>query len=286
MNILFSRGSLIGDIVMSLPGLTILKNSHPNCKITFPIARKCSQAADLFRNHPLIDNVYITNATESFDDQDSKNLSLDNFNLKFNCFPHHPREQDWYNYRNCCEETMLMASEDLYNKYISLGANDKIPKLYPQTEKIKDQNAIAIWPFAGYGSSNSRRSPSLDWWARVLKVLSKNHKVLHFGFTNEPTIIDSPNYHKMTNLNFCDQIFKSLGCKIIIGTDSGSMWATGAYSMVPQINLLSDWLPNHHSNKTALAPEGNLTQNILSDSFSSNHKIEELLCKTDEIIRL
>ena len=90
----------------------------------------------------------------------------------------------------------------------------------------------------------------------------------------------------MTNLNFCDQIFKSLGCKIIIGTDSGSMWATGAYSMVPQINLLSNWLPNHHSNKTALAPEGNLTQNILSDSFSSNHKIQELLCKTDEIIRL
>jgi ADP-heptose:LPS heptosyltransferase len=285
MNILFSRGSLIGDIVMSLPGLTILKNAHPDCKITFPIARKCAQAADLFRNHPLIDNVYITNATESFDEEDAKKLSF-NFNLKFNCFPNHPWQQDWYNYRNCCEETMLMASEDLYHKYVLLSKEDKIPKLYAPTGKIKNENAIAVWPFAGYGSQSNSRSPSLEWWSRVLKVMTKNHKVLHFGFTNEPSIIDSPNYHKMTNLNFCDQIYKSIGCKMIIGTDSGSMWVTGAYSIAPQINLLSNWLPNHHSNKAALAPEGHLTQNILADSFSSNHKIEELLSKTDEIVRL
>jgi ADP-heptose:LPS heptosyltransferase len=287
MRILFSRGSLIGDIVMCLPALSIL-HKKTDCEITFPIAKKCKQAARLFENHPLIKEIYITNGHEHLDHIDEQYLYGKNFNYIFNPFPNHPREQDWYNYRTCCEETLLMASADLYNEYLKLDMCDesKFPKLYPFERIEKFESTIAIWPFAGYGK-DLNRGPTSKWWADAIgKIIDKNLEscsIFHFGAENEPILSNDPKYFKFTNESFVKQISMSLGCDIIIGTDSGSMWCTAAYGIVPQINLITNWLPNHHSNKLALAPIGKKCKNLYADFGCSNIRIEDLLVAMESV---
>ena len=60
-------------------------------------------------------------------------------------------------------------------------------------------------------------------------------------------------YHKLTNLDFFSQIKISLGSKISLGTDSGSMWVLSAYSH-PTITLLTNWYEDHNDNFTASLP--------------------------------
>ena len=51
---------------------------------------------------------------------------------------------------------------------------------------------------------------------------------------------DTNLYHKLTDLDFFSQIKISLGAKVSLGTDSGSMWVLSAYSH-PTITLLTNW---------------------------------------------
>ena len=75
-------------------------------------------------------------------------------------------------------------------------------------------------------------------------------------------------------------------CNAAIGTDSGSMWVIGAYNKIPQINLITNWLPNHFQNKLALAPVGEKTFNLYADNGCSNISIEDTLFKLNEIFRI
>lgn len=45
----------------------------------------------------------------------------------------------------------------------------------------------------------------------------------------------------------------SLGSKLALGTDSGSMWVMAAYSH-PSITLITNWYDNHNKNFKSLVP--------------------------------
>jgi ADP-heptose:LPS heptosyltransferase len=279
MKIFGTRFSLIGDIVMSLPILDYLKDKYGEYYMYFSIAKKCEQSAPIFYNHPLINSIKISDYHEDLGENDFEIISK--CDLVFNVKPPHPQEQDWYNYRNCIEETALMAGLDpkLFK--------DKVPSLkqYWDDEHIYEKT-IAIWPFAGYGQG-LERSPSKDWWELLIsRLINNGYKILHFGVDNEPNLSNNENYKKITNLSFFEQIKYSLCCNAVIGTDSGSMWVTAAYNKIPQINLITNWLPNHFQNKLALAPIGEKTINLYADNGCSNISIEETVFKINEIFRI
>lgn len=263
------RSSLIGDIVMALPILEVLEKKYPNSYKYFSIAKKCQQCAKLFINHPLINEIKITEYSETLGDSDHEIIK--NCDIVIDVSPQHPQEQDWYNYRTCVEETALMAGID------PTEVKDVKPKLYLNKDIKIINKIIAIWPFAGYGQG-IERSPSLEWWKNLFLELNKNNiKILHCGTNNEPDIGFGDNYTRITNLEFIDQIYNSLGCNGIIGTDSGSMWVTAAYNKVPQINLITNWLPNHKHNLLSLAPVGEKTYNLYADNGCSNINTNDVL---------
>jgi ADP-heptose:LPS heptosyltransferase len=268
-----TRGSLIGDIVMSLPILDYLKEKYGNYYLYFAIAQKCQQAAPLFLNHPGINQIKITDYYENLGGKDAKIIST--CNIVFNVFPSHPKEQDWYNYRNCVEETALMAGID------PKKLPTQIPKLVQYWENSSLSNkakTIAVWPFAGYGTGLNR-SPSKEWWEKVVSgLIIDGYKVFHFGSPNEPNLIlNHEKYLNLTNDSFFEQVRLSLNCSRAIGTDSGSMWVIAAYNKIPQINLMTNWLPNHVNNKLALAPIGTLVKNLYSDNKCDNIDIETVI---------
>ena len=83
----------------------------------------------------------------------------------------------------------------------------------------------------------------------VSNFVPKNKiNVYHLGYVNEPILsVNNNYYHNLTKLDFFSQIKISLGSKLALGTDSGSMWVLAAYSH-PSITLITNWYDNHNKN--------------------------------------
>jgi ADP-heptose:LPS heptosyltransferase len=252
------RASLIGDTVMFLPVLNYLELKYPNSYKIFPISKKTSQSAPLFINHPLIDRIHVLKEHESLSQEDRQIINT--CDISINPFPNHPKEQDWYNYFNCVEETFRMAGLDI-NLYHSMPENLKKPKLEKWFKIQRSEKTIAIWPFACYGLETDR-NPTIKWWKDLLKILDKDYKILHFGAEIEPDLGEGlNNYTKLTHLSFLEMIQKTLGCDLCIDTDSGSSWVIGAYGF-PQINLVLKNAHNHFQKFDSFAPENYLNNKI------------------------
>lgn len=279
MKIWGTRFSLIGDIVMSLPILEHLYNKYGEYYSYFSIAQKCQQAIPLFINQPFIDEIKISDHFEGLGERDHEIMSQ--CDIVIDVSPQHPLEYDWYNYRTCVEETALMAG---FSPNDFSGLKPKLIQYWKDDDLI-NKNTIVIWPFAGYGQG-ILRSPSLEWWKSIVQILVKNYNIIHCGVDIEPTITEHPNYKKVTNLSFFEQIKVSLSCNMAIGTDSGSMWVIGAYSKIPQINLITNWLPNHNTNLLSLAPIGDKTINLFAQNGCININIQEVIQKINENIRI
>lgn len=271
--------SLIGDLVMSLPQLTYFKKKHQKCYINFVIHKKIAYVAPLFFNHPYIDKILISGEWSSFNKQDYEIASkcdfvttnLDHKNMKILDRKHD--DKYWYNKRSCIDETAYMSGITDIDKYLS--KNEKIPYLtkwfdtgfedkqkkggytYDKVDSNKNKilrKSLAIWPFAGYGRSKNR-NPSEKWWVKLISKLTDNSiNIYHFGYINEPKLSESKKYyHNLTNLDFFNQIKISLGTKLSLGTDSGSMWVLAAYNH-PMIILGTNWYENHKDNLNATIP--------------------------------
>jgi ADP-heptose:LPS heptosyltransferase len=271
--------SLIGDLIMSLPQLNYYKNKYQDIYVNFVIHKKIAYCAPLFFNHPLIDKILISEEWSSFGDNDYKlacscdyvTVKLDYKNKKI--LDRNHQTKDWYNYHSCIDECAFMSNIKDLDKFIN--KNEKFPKLYKwfdvgfdnlqkkgaytydkQESKENNilRNSISIWPFAGYGRSKNR-NPEPDWWKKLVNKFVQNKvHVYHFGYINEPILsINTKYYHNLTKLDFFSQIKISLGSKLALGTDSGSMWVLAAYSH-PSIILLTNWYENHNKNFNSLLP--------------------------------
>jgi hypothetical protein len=148
---------------MSLPILDYLTETYGKYDMHFSIAQKCKQSYKLFLNHPNITDIKISDHWEDLGNNDID--IMNKCDIVFNVRPNHPAQQDWYNFRNCVEETVLMAglNPDIFSK--------KTPRLfqYWKDPKISNKKTIAIWPFAGYGQG-SQRSPSIQWYEQKVQV--------------------------------------------------------------------------------------------------------------------
>lgn len=257
------RSGLIGDTIMVLPSLTYFKKKYGEFYIHWVIDKKCSQAAPLYINHPLIDNIKITDKWCSFGENDKRIIK--DCDIIIDVSPQNT-EQFWYNKMDCVEQAMRMAGLTDYKDILT--EDDMYPKLnkwfvdpstisdknhgYTQSQSVNDKIGfkVGIFPFAHYGSI-PHRSPSLNWWnALCYKLYSIDCKINHFGWISEPNIDYSINY---TKYSFFEQIKMALECDIVIGTDSGSMWVIGAYSH-PSIHIMTYHMAGHNDNPDALVP--------------------------------
>ena len=296
--------SLIGDLIMSLPQLVYFKKKHKNTYVNFVIHKKISYCAPLFFNHPDIDKILISGEWSSFNSEDFKIASecdlittkLDYKNKKILDRQHNDKQ--WYNHRSCVEETALMSGitdfNDILtneekipylNKWFDTGFEDEQKKAaYTYEKKNSKRNKIlskslAIWPFAGYGRSKNR-NPSEEWWRGLVSRLTNDSiNVYHFGYFKEPKLSKNKRYyHNLTDLDFINQIKISLGTKLALGTDSGSMWVLAAYSH-PMIVLGTNWYNNHTNNLKATIPPIQNGECIFNQNNFSNLKIDEIYDK-------
>ncbi len=296
--------SLIGDLVMSLPQLKYFKKKYQKTYINFVIHKKISYCAPLFYNHPDIDKIIISGKWSSFSSEDYKIASecdvvttkLDHKNQTILDRKH--EDKFWYNKRSCIEETALMSGiSDLdqvltykekipqLTKWFDVGFEDEQKKAaytYDKADSKRNKilsKSLAIWPFAGYGRSKNR-NPSEEWWSKLVSKLTNNSiNVYHFGYFKEPELSENKKlYHNLTNYDFFNQIKISLGTKLALGTDSGSMWVLSAYNH-PIIVLGTNWYDNHTKNFKSTIPPIVEGECIFKENNFANLSVDEVYKK-------
>lgn len=260
------RSGLIGDTIMALPSLCYLKRKYPKSYITWVIQGKCSQAAPLYLNHPLIDRIYITEGWEYRTENDERIKS--NHDIIINETPP-VIDPLWYNKINCVECVANMAGiDDIFSVIDEVESQPTLVKWWVDPDEqndprnhgystihhkidSRDNFKIGIFPFAKYASQENR-SPTLEWWSAVCSMLkAEGYSIEHFGWITEPNI--SGVETKNVNLSFFEQIKKALTCDLVIGTDSGSMWVLGAFK-IPSIYIMTYHMAGHNENPNALKP--------------------------------
>lgn len=287
------RGSLIGDSIMALPILNLLEKEFPGSYKYWQIARKCSQSAQLYLNHPLIDQIVISDCEEGMGPRDKEIASK--CDIVFDLMPQHPTGDSWPNTRNIYEETWMMAKLPLH-LYYALPIEQQRPKLTKWFDIVKQpQKTVALWPCAGYGKEN-KRNPSVLWYFGLVGLLTGlGYKVIQFGHPKDfdggiqdltKNAVDSlkTNYVCMNNSHFFDQIKTTLGCDLMIGTDSGSSLIVGAYDLIPQITLLTNHWPGHVQNFTAFASNAPKNHNLFAENGADNIKIMDVINRVKELI--
>lgn len=269
------RGGGMGDLMQASPILNYMEKKYPGSYKYYVINRKCAQAAPVFLNHPLIDNVHVLEEWETLGPNDIK--LRDSCDIIFDVNPPF-RDKEWYNEMNAVDQAARMAGIDDLDDVLS--PEEKIPvltKWWLNPEATKDvrnngyrqieydtktpTKKVGIFPFAMYNASNHtyddaadnrQRNPNLPWWEVVCELLSTDlgYEVRHFGWWDEPDIRFTDRY---THDSYFEQIKLACECDVLIGTDTGTMWFPGALG-IPSIHLMTYWAPNHRSNPTAFEP--------------------------------
>ncbi|MEK6880494.1 MAG: hypothetical protein AABY22_12835, partial [Nanoarchaeota archaeon] len=233
-----NRPNRYGDIILSLPHLNWLEKQYPDSYKVAAISPACKQIIPLLYNHPLINNIYVTENDENFTVEDIlKSGSFGSFDEYYNPFPQ-VTDSGWFNKRHISLELFIMNCDLLNNErrtlleYNSLDEQDKFPKLNPWFKSNKHKNCIAILPETGYGNLDStikQRSPTKEFWTSLTDPLVKRgYHILQFGHPKSEKL-EHKNIEDCRNLSFFDMIKEILGCELLIGTDTGAMHVINAY---------------------------------------------------------
>ncbi len=278
LKIIGLRPSKGGDVITSLPVLSLLEKKYPNSYKTISIAKKNSVFAQLLFNHPLIDRIHINEILEKRNQEDINFYNSHDIIIKPDL--QHP-DPHWYNKYHMVEENFIMMGLNWHE----LEEDLRIPKLVKWFDHPKFVNTIAIWPMAGNGF-DIKRSPSKNWYTKLINLIlnNTNYEIFQFGHPND--FIISEEKERFTNLNkldFFEQIKMTLGCSLMIGTDAGSSLVMGAYQF-PQITLLTDWMENHVSNFEALSPLNKNNISIFAHGGCDNIAQEQVLLEINNLI--
>lgn len=279
------KPSRYGDIICFIPFITYLKKVYPESYITFFIDKTCASVIQFLLNYPGIDHFQISLEKDKVISQDVDKKYDIIFNLYNNL-----TNPYYYNYHSVQKENFIMSeiftSEGIKKinpkEYDILTNQEKYPKLIQYFPVDRAQKTIAIWPFSGYGDSETtrKRSPTIDWWSNLIVGLSlKGYKILEFGHPNNKSLTEkNNNIEDLRHLSLFDSIKISLGCDLVITTDSGVSHIFGAYG-ANQICLYSPYQDNHFQNFEAMTPmnyKNNLTLFCGRDNINSI-KQEEIL---------
>lgn len=284
---------VVGDLIMGLPVLQYYENKYPQSYKIWAIEKKVGFMAQFFLNHPLIDRIKITDEWSGFGSDDRFLANECDIKCTMDGWKHDV--VDWYNYRDCIEETARIAGVYDLNNYTT--EEERIPKLYkwfdvgpddPKFQTYSKQNAevklndniISLFPFAT-ANGNIARSPSPRWYNElVYHINGMGYQVWQFGYPGDYKI-DGTIY--CNTKDFFTQVKMALSTKMSIGTDSGNMWLMGAYSH-PAVHLMTNWMHNHHKNFDALLPVNKNGFKVFALGGANNISKEHVLAYVSTIM--
>jgi ADP-heptose:LPS heptosyltransferase len=278
---------ITGDLIMGLPVLTYFEKKYPGSYKVWAIEKKVGYMAPFFLNHPLIDQIRITQKWDGMGEADRRIVEGCYIACTHENWKH--SRPDWYNYTDCIWETAYIAGideiyavlsdEDCYPKlkqWFDVGTDDPNFQTYSKengADTSVKNNTIALFPFAT-ATSKIDRSPSINWYDTLARSLvDMGYDIYQFGYHSDYKIAGA---RQFTHLTFFDQVRLALSCKMSIGTDSGNMWVMGAYSH-PAVHLMTNWMVGHKRNFDALLPRNKNGVTVFAEGGANNISREHVL---------
>lgn len=218
-----------GDLVMNTAVLRAFKEQCPDCQFTFGLGPQYVDMIDLFRNHPLIDDIHVFDSYDNWPNaKDREYLSRSGYNYIFNGMPNHT-VYNWWDFSHQIKETMLVHGVKDNGNYQCF-----LNQYFKATPNLKKH--IALAPFAGFYNPNNNKRLSFSRAQELVdKLLKDGYSVLQLGGSDEPEL----NGAFFPKTDYFTSIRNMLGCKYLISTDTGIRWVASAYKF-PTIGLDSN----------------------------------------------
>lgn len=240
-----------GDCVCSLVAARYIKKVFPNSYSVAVLDPRTRELSPLLINQPDIDRIYITQKQEGYTEEEKEWASIFDYNLPL--FGHYvppiwSKTISWveanFRLRFQFEPRNSPLSGDSWN---SLTEDEKSPKLKPWFEIERFDKLVVLAPFVGYNLTDEVtriRSPSLDWWKLIVKMLLKmGFTIAQIGMPNSPLICNDSNFHDKRNLSLLESVKLALGSDLFIGACGGMSFIINAYGH-KTICTYTNWIKN------------------------------------------
>jgi ADP-heptose:LPS heptosyltransferase len=279
------RGTMLGDILATVPTAVYLKKVYPNYHIVWAMGKKSGQSAMLYFRHPAIDEIYICDGAEGPESYEDF-TKVNSCDIKFNLNPQH-RDGEYPRKRNIYWESMHMQGCEDWIWETVMTDEDKIPKLTKWWNPVKRpfvNKTIFFTGMPNYGREAKR-------WVSKKYLLELSNKLITLGYCliqsggeqDEPFYLgDYPNFWRINERSFFDQIQIANECDCIVGSDSGMSLILGAYGL-PQVSLLPiHW--GNDNNPSALSTNNPNNYSFYSFNGTDNINMDSVLDKIKEKI--
>lgn len=214
----FNQGQ-IGDLIMNLVPLNVVKRLYPESHFIFSINKKYETVAPIFLNHPLINEIKIWDGYDNWPtESDRAWLDKSHPDLFFHPMPK-LTDNYWFTKRHHTQE--ICRSHGLPEPYehemdVSLTRYFELPSGY--------ENCVALTPFSSGGAS---RDIPYNLCEKIIDFLHKiGLNTIQLGLSSHPRL--NTTYPQIGKDIFSD-IRAALACKFVISADTGMSHIMGAY---------------------------------------------------------
>lgn len=243
------------DIIASLPMLELIHDNFGETYNILSIAQKCKDIVPYIKSHKKINEIKISDHYDNLGEIDYKIIKSCDFYI--NPKPVHPKEIDWYNYRTLIQETCLMGSLD----YNLININPKLDYFF-NLNTCKNFKIVIQKKFYDEELQMEIGPDDYFWESLLEDDIFKNIKIYYINdFTN---LEEKINLIKNSNL--------------MISPESDISWLINCFNIIQQINLISNFYPNHINNLLAFAPpENSKNINLYYDKNNQTEVIPKLI---------
>lgn len=218
----FTQGQL-GDLIISTVAARSFKENVQNSTLTLGINKKYSETAPLFANHPHFDNIHFYDGYDNWPTEiDINYLKSENYDIIFPAMPKRgTNESSWWKTEHQCQNICslygLPHPRDGYQCHLTKWFD------IPDYSNYIAFNYIGAF-YAGYPNN---KSYSPEQAQQIVNLIRKiGYKVIILGDPKEPRLENA----EKKNLSYFESVKTMLGCKALIGVDSGLTWVASAYS--------------------------------------------------------
>jgi ADP-heptose:LPS heptosyltransferase len=284
------RGTMLGDILATIPVAIYLKKIYKNCTIVWAMGKKSGQSAMLYFRHPAIDEIYICDGAEgpeSYEDFQKMN-SCD---IKFNLNPSHRDNEYPAKKRDIYWESFHMQGFEDWLWEVNMLESEKIPKLVKWWNPVKrpfgDKKTVFFTGMPNFGRESKRWVSKRYLEDLAIRLIGSGYYVIQSGgeqdehwFRDGIYPLDRSKHLRINDRSFFEQIQIANEADLIVGSDSGMSLICGAYQkqMVSMIPI--HW--GNENNPTALSTNNPNNYSFYSFSGTDNIDMDLVLAKIVE----
>jgi ADP-heptose:LPS heptosyltransferase len=220
-----------GDLVISTVPARSFRQHYPKVSLTLGLNQRYADMAPIFA-HSDFDDIHIYEGYDQWPSERDKSylrFARDD-DYVFDPMPKRANEATWWQTEHQCQNACSIYGLP----YPKDGHQCRLNKWFD----VPDYRGYVALNYVGafYSGYPNKKSYSPERAREIVRLIrARGYKVIVLGDPNEPALEDT----ERKPLNYFDSVKTLLGCRALVGIDSGLTWLASAYSY-PTLACYSD----------------------------------------------